>query len=390
MRRTHLTVLLTSVFALSNSAFAADAGTYRPGNTYNSIAASTADVCEMQCSGDAQCRSWNFVQIQKMAEGVCEFNDNVSSPQPSAISVSGNNVSRARSSRVSSGGTNTVRVGAPSVTQAAARVQTPRPSTARPASTFASQTSRVVTQPALVNSHLAGRTLMEQQRMNSQARSRSQMTPPHAAPRQGQAAQARINPRQFRHSLEEGRAAPFVPSQSAPTAMAAAPVAPSYGDPRLQARLMQQQRQGNAQAQAPRTQPTPQSSQTYPPVMPAAPTQEFASASSGLSAPPGVPPLSAPPGVPPLQNQPQLPPSYMSPSMAGAPPAPSQRRVSIPSELSPRPMGSGDQLFGSLFDDVKVPRPLDPSIAADPDAPIPTVSSRPVAPVQTAPLPPVR
>jgi hypothetical protein len=78
----------------------------------------------------------------------------------------------------------------------------------------------------------------------------------------------------------------------------------------------------------------------------------------------------------------------MSPSMAGAPPAP--RRVAIPSELSPRPMGSGDQLFGSLFDDVKVPRPIDPQLAADPDAPIPTVSSVPVAPVQTAPLPPVR
>ena len=381
MRRTRFTVLLTSAFALSSPAFAADAGTYRPGNTYNSITATTADICEMQCSGDAQCRSWNFVRIENMSEGVCEFNDNISTPQPSAISVSGNNVSRARSSRVSHGGTNTVRVGAPSVTQAAARIV---PSQVTP-------TRRVGQPPAPSNSQLAGLSLMQQQRMNSQARVQGQMQPRQAAPRQLQATQTRINPRQFKHSLEDGRAAQVAnaPRPTAPSQMAVAPVAPTFGAPRLQRRLMQQ-RQGSAQTQASRATAPIQAPQTYPSVAPATPAREFASAGSGLASPPGVAPLSAPPGVPPLQSsgQGQAPSAYMSPSMAGAPPAP--RRVAIPSELSPRPMGSGDQLFGSLFDDVKVPRPIDPQLAADPDAPIPTVSSVPVAPVQTAPLPPVR
>jgi len=47
-----------SLFAalLSAPAFAADQGTYRPGTPYNSTVAGSANACDSQCTGDAQCR----------------------------------------------------------------------------------------------------------------------------------------------------------------------------------------------------------------------------------------------------------------------------------------------------------------------------------------------
>lgn len=352
------TVVLSSSALIGSSAFAADAGTYRPGNSYNSITANSPDICEMQCSGDAQCRSWNYVRISEMAEGVCEFNDTLSSPVPSAISISGNNVSRGRSPRVVVGKTNTVRVGAPTVTQ-------PRVKMAR--------TTPVVTRAPSITpqSNAAGLSLMEQQRLNSQ-RGHNQIAAKAPTTRRAPARRNAPMAPQFRHSLEDApvAAAPPRTANNAPAsmtrpAMQAAPTV--YGDPRLVRKL--QQRQSAAQ-----------NLPSYPPAAPQTPPQVTASA-GGLSAPPGVPPLSEPATANLGQS------SYMRPSMAGAPPVPSQRRVSIPSELSPRPMNSGDSLFGSLYDDVKVPRPLDPSIAADPEAPIPTVSSVPTAKIQMGPLP---
>jgi len=105
MRRTFFVTLATALFASSaligTASHAADAGTYRPGNAYHSITAASPDVCEMQCSGDAQCRSWNYIRISANTDGVCEFNDNISSPVPSAMSISGDTVSRARAARYS-------------------------------------------------------------------------------------------------------------------------------------------------------------------------------------------------------------------------------------------------------------------------------------------------
>lgn len=304
---TFATAVLCSSALLAPTAVAADAGTYRPGNAYNSITANTPDICEMQCSGDAQCRSWNFVRISDMSEGVCEFNDNISSPVPSAISISGDNVSRARAPRVVTGQTNTVRVGAPTAALTSSQPRTSAPSYA----------------PA----------------------------PPQYRPMQQSVAAPRapqVSPNQFRHSLEEGRPA-FAQTaprpQMAPTAQipsaaqmtTAAPPAYAHADPRLQQQL--QQRLQAAQNQPPAL--------TYPPTAPASAPQNLAAAGTGYASPPGVPPL--------LEGSA----SYMSPEMAGAPQPP--RRVNIPLELAPRAMGSGDSLFGSLYDDVKVPRPIDPS-----------------------------
>ena len=358
------TALLSSCMLLSSGAFAADAGTYRPGKTYNSITANSPDICDMQCSGDAQCRSWNFVRVSEMAEGVCEFNDNMSSPVPSAISISGNNVSRPRAARVIAGKTNTVRIGAPSVTQSASRAAKPRPSVA----------PRNTQRPPS-----AGRSLMQQQRLNSQRNvntQRNMSTPQQYRPPVQNAAAPRVPQKpQFRHSLEEGRAPRMAHARAphnapAPKAFgqagaakqgSAAPQSYAHADPRLQKKL--QQRQQSAQAGNTAAAPAPQ----YAPYAPKAAPQTYAASSGGLSAPPGVPPLAA--------QTPAASSYYMALAMAGAP---TQRRVTIPSELSPRPMGTGDTLFGSLYDDVKVPRPIDPALAADPEAPIPTVSSVPV------------
>lgn len=391
-RSTFLTfaaVILGSTALASSSAFAADAGTYRPGNAYNSITANSPDVCDMQCSGDAQCRSWNFVRISEMSDGVCEFNDTLSTPVPSAISISGNNASRARTSRIVAGNTNTVRVGAPSVTQGL--VQRKAPSAQKNQTRAANYQSPARQAPAHQQAASAP-SLMQQQRMNGRrampnAAQRATPLPQYQRQSPARPAGATPRPSQFRHSLEEGRPAPNsralatrapisrapvstarTPHPQRPAARQAAPQvqqAPSayaHADPRLQRKLQQRIQNGGSAPQS--STPSP----TYPPAAQATPPR-YAASAGGLSAPPGVPPIG--PQIPNRKS------SYASPSMAGAPTPP--RRVTIPSELSPRPMGSGGSLFGSLYDDVKVPRPVDPSIAADPDAPIPTVNSAPAS-----------
>ena len=102
---------------LSTPAFAADLGTYRPGTPYSSVVAPGADVCDSQCSGDAQCRGWNYVKPNPRAAGICEFLSSTSAPISSQISISGESASLSSyASRTTAGATNTVRVGAPTVT----------------------------------------------------------------------------------------------------------------------------------------------------------------------------------------------------------------------------------------------------------------------------------
>lgn len=115
-------ILLTCTAALvAAPAFAADLGTYRPGTPYHSVIVPTANVCESQCDGDAQCRGWNYVKAAPQAPGVCEFQSSVSQPISSAISISGiSNTAMPLSSRVIEGNTNTIRVGTAATPQATA------------------------------------------------------------------------------------------------------------------------------------------------------------------------------------------------------------------------------------------------------------------------------
>jgi len=106
--------LLSATILLASPAFAADIGVYRPGIPYGSAVAGSADVCDRQCSGDAQCRGWNYVKTNPRAPGVCEFLSSVSTPIPSKISISGEGFgSGLVSPSLTAGGTNTIRVGTP-------------------------------------------------------------------------------------------------------------------------------------------------------------------------------------------------------------------------------------------------------------------------------------
>ena len=390
MRRSSFLKLTTALFTgpalLVSNAFAADAGTYRPGTAYHSITANAPDICELQCSGDAQCRSWNFIRLSERSDGVCEFNENLSSPVPSAYSISGNNVSRARSASVIAGQTNTVRVGSPSVTQARTPAK-PRPP--RPQRHVISQPIPNQTSPQLASYRAPASPTYRPQPTVQQ---RPYTARPVHSPRQ---AYAPTNqgpaPRSshFQHSLEEGPRAAPTPARQNPIVQNTqhasqtntnTPAAFAHADPRLQNKILQQRQASAASNTSQNFSPPVQ--RTYAPALSQPAPPNYAEAGGGLSAPPGVPPLSP-------QTQSLGGSSYSSPLMAGAPPT-APRRVHIPSELSPRPMSSGDSLFGSLYDDVKVPRLLDPALAADSEAPIPTVSSVPTSQINSAPLPPVR
>lgn len=405
-------ILIGTVFSapvmLSSSAFAAEAGTYRPGTAYQSVPAGSPDICESQCSGDAQCRSWNYIKISKAAAGVCEFNSNSASPVPSSVSVSGENRRNRSLASVVKGSTNTVRVGSPTVTQPKAAVS--RPSAARrvvrqpiPQSVQPKPTNFTAQRPQNLSAqHLSLTEQQRRQNPNAAYQQRPQSQPPQTrtAP-----------PARFQHSLEDNQSLPRHPQTRHPQtaarsrAPAAAPpqAAYSHADPRLVQRLQQN---------APAYGATPAASQSHLQRPAQTPVQQARAIANSASGPQSGHSLggglSAPPNVPPLQSSAQAQASSASPyaaapnrsqpaselGLAGRPipPQPVQKRVTIPAELSPRTMGAPAQnsLFGSLYDDVKVPRPVDPAVAADLGAPIPTVTSVPSAPIYSAPLPPAR
>jgi|GEM_PF-1503149 len=130
-------IVSSATLLMSGAAQAADLGQYRPGNPYQSVMAPGAGVCETHCAGDAQCRSWNYVKANPNASGVCEFNANDVPPVASAISISGSNQSSSYRQGVVPGGTNTIRVG----TQPRAQTQ------ASPQVASSSPTRRIVREP---------------------------------------------------------------------------------------------------------------------------------------------------------------------------------------------------------------------------------------------------
>jgi hypothetical protein len=413
MRRFSLALIGSAFYAVS--AIAAEPGTYRPGNAYNSVPANSADICELQCAGDAQCRSWNFIRVSRMNEGVCEFNESNVAPVPSEISTSGQNVSRRGSTLLVSGRTNTRRIGTPeapaSVTQASPARRVVREALpARVQPRAAAHLSAPARAPAAVPAygprnpqHSQHLSLTEQQNLNRQRASAN--TPAQVQPyaRQPLAAYPAAPRQMFRHSLEEGRAAPqpqMPPASRFPQA-----------DPRLKQSVQQASLNPVMAARPPATSAHPQAGTQI-----GAP--QIGAPQGGLSAPPGVPPMAA-------SQQPSYAPAPSRPILAGQPaPMPSgapaqafapnpqaqtharqqaqmqgraqaaaQRRVHIPNELAPRPMGAAEateSLFGSLYDDVKIPAPVDPSQINDPNAPIPTVASVPSGKIMSGPLPPVR
>lgn len=382
-------VFLSTVF--STAAFAADPGTYRPGMAYGSVPASEPGICEAQCSGDAQCRGWNFVKVNpRLQTGVCEFNAQDAAPVPSPYSISGDNRALPRSAAIIPGRSNTVRVGdiGGSVTPpTTVTQQSPTRRIVREAVPNQIQPRTAATRTVTPNDmqHLS---LTEQQNLQRRGNPRPQMQPQPSAPRAAVAPQPRPH---FQHNLDAQQQQQQmmmrqqqmhqqpIPQQQPQQHHMARAQNPAYqnqsfaGDPRLQQRLMQQQ-QMQMQQQQQMMQPNALPPQSGP----------YGQAAPQLSEQgQSTPPL----GNPAAQRQPIL----QRPAMAR--PAPN-----VPAEMGPRaaqgqamPMTAAEaqsSLFGSLYDDVKIPRPIDPrAFAANPDAPIPTVANVPTRPISQTPLP---
>lgn len=395
-----LTVLLLGSLLLAPASFAADRGTYRPGMAYDSIRATDAGICEAQCSGDAQCKGWNFVTVNPNAgQGVCEFNAQDAAPVPSPISISGTNAPSYRSATVIPGRSNTVRVGtpdaptlsAPSPTRRVVREPVPQAMPTRNASF-----KRPVNPADMQNL-----SLTEQQ--NLQRRTRQNSTPlAGSAPTRPTSPQMRAPA--FQHSLDDRRARQ--PGAQHSRAQQPAPNPMMQADPRLIQHMQQQQMMQRQTMQTQPQQPQPRGAQrarrgeayaTRPVLSPqgrATPPlgqpQYPINTQRPTASPSATSPTPAPNGMlPPQAQRPQMPQPHMQRSPMPQPQA-QRPQVRIPAEMSPQ-MSAGtaqDSLFGSLYDDVKVPRPIDPAaVAANPDAPIPTVANVPVQPVQSGPLP---
>jgi len=334
-------ISLLSTLILSPFAYAVDPGTYRPGQPYGAIAASSHNQCQAQCQGDAACRGWNFVRANpRQKDGICEFNSRAVSPIQSPISVSSNQsqvINPTGQSRIIKAGTRTTRIGAPQPvqkqpiirkkapiqTQSAKSVTPPKASSAQPQRRVIRRAVPTQAQPqasayrhslGAIPQRLKASTRPE---YNPQAITRTSNGLPPRAPAQRQ--QARPQPQQ---------------------ALAPRPLA----DPRLQQRFNQAQRSPQQQsAQAPRR-------------------GGLLRALTGQDKP--VPQNA--------QQRPALPPQAQAPRQAPLP----QQVVTLSAEEA------GQQsLYGHLNDDVKAPKALTAEDLALPnDQAIPTVQSVPVKP----------
>ena len=106
---------LMSAFAFGSAslASAADGNSYRAGQIYLKVNAPAPGACALQCEGDAQCKSWNYVPTTHYG-GVCEFNANFAQSQPHPFAISGvNDAGGYRSTQIISGATRTTRIGQP-------------------------------------------------------------------------------------------------------------------------------------------------------------------------------------------------------------------------------------------------------------------------------------
>ena len=403
--RLFLVTTSISLFAFS-SAFAADLGQYRAGNAYQSVLSPSADVCDSHCSGDAQCRSWNFVRVNPRAQGVCEFNQNDVTPVPSAISISGTNAGQTYQAGVVSGSTNTIRIGSPVSATPQARAAAPKARgqrrIVRKPVPQQHQAQSASTRPVVRNNapqSLESLTAQQSQYRNrtSQRAIQSKATNPQApryngqaVPPQGQFPVSRAP--QFQHDLGGRQIAstPRVPTQNPNTQSRFNPA--QNARPQIGGHQQRQQRRANAGAPHVVNQGVSRRGQPFPPQ----PNQQAAyrnAAEQGSPARSTVRPQTQAPQRQASQRQAMTrrpantPITYGSVQNTNQPP-------NVPNgaqQTQNRPMQglTAEQaqrsLFGKLNDDVRVPN-SGSSIPSDPNAPIPTQASRPSTPVQQSNL----
>ena len=387
-------LITLSLFAtlLSAPAFAADLGTYRPGTPYSSTVAGGADVCESHCSGDAQCRGWNYVKPNPRAAGICEFLSSVSAPIASSVSISGENQSASSfSSRVKLGGTNTIRVG----TQVTPRQNTVTVGQVSPRRTVVRQTQpdRIVPQKASTRP-VENLSLTEQQNRYRQARDVRNQPVPQPQSRQGIASQRQAHAPQQRPNFrpildgpapqipaQQFRQPQVQPAQGQRARRATGPrhqnrvqgqgyAAPQFQDPRIQNPRVTAP---NIQSQNFQGQPYPgQPPQAQPVQAPQGQPQQFTQQQAerrGSSRPPVGQPIQAP--QKPVRPQPSTPSQRLAKLAAQTRTQANAAPVTGPIALNPEQ--ARQSLFGRLNDDLKA-------------AAIPTSSAVPTQPVAEQPL----
>lgn len=354
-------LLTFSVFAvlLSAPAFAADVGTYRPGTPYSSTVATGADVCDNQCSGDAQCRGWNYVKPNPNAAGICEFLSSVSTPISSQISISGENQSAAPFySGLTAGQTNTIRVGEPALGNTVRVGEAP-------------SNRRVIRQapPTQIQTQQASTRSVENMSLTAQQnRYRQgqvgvpQPAPRHNTPQMPQMQGQRPVPGQrpmFRPILDgpapqiQGQQIPrpqAQPTQRQASRRVTGPrrlqgqergqgtAAPQFQDPRLQNPQFQNPQFQNPQFQNPRAQMPQQRGQSRPPIGQPIPAPQTAAQR-------------------PAQPQTQPPAQAMTPSQRLAQLTAQTQPSSVPmtGPVALTPQEARKSLFGKLNDDVAIP-----------------------------------
>ncbi|NNE57594.1 MAG: hypothetical protein HKN36_05760 [Hellea sp.] len=323
--RSWLFLIIVSLF-LSAPAIASEQGQYRPGHSYLRAPAHHPDICASQCAGDALCKSWNFVRVNTPSGAICEFNARLVTPVPYAMSISGLNPASWDSSRIVPAGYRTTRVGQ-TMTQPQARQQ---------------NTIRVGQVPAQYNATAQRRAVPA-----PLIRKIQQSNPaPAPAPVQMSAPLPKTNaaPHHMRTAnVYSANAVNEMPSPQIPYAAVPEPAAAlNYpANQRIEPQL----------DEMPRPVANPASDMRRP--EPPAQAQNNA-VSSPEKSQSGLTPISQIPATP-------------------------MRRPIAESGLAGAPILARQSLYGSLHDDVKIPRALTPAdIPDDPDAPIPTVRSVPV------------
>ena len=352
---------------LSAPAFAADLGTYRPGTPYHSTAVPAADVCESTCAGDANCRGWNYVKAAPQAPGICELQSTIGAPVASAISISGVNNGQTPSARnVVQGGTNTIRVGTASTATAQPQSQRnlvpsgrrvvrqapPQIRQAQP-SAYRQPTAQVGVPGQIAPRQIAPRQIAPRQ-----------TAPRQAAPSPVASGQPRAAHPQFQ---------PMLDSRMAPPARGHVAGQPQ-GQYLAQARGPARQRGGMATRPNTQIQPSMTQSQFMQQQML---QQQMRQQQMQQSAAPqqGRPPIGQP-----------IPPAPKASAASAASVTPPAQSMPTRSASQPLTMQQAQtSLYGSLHDDVRVPAANMP-VPSDPNAPIPTAQSRPVAPVAVEPL----
>ncbi len=413
--RKFLIISSTALF-MGGMAQAADLGQYRPGNPYQSVIAPGADVCQSHCAGDAQCRSWNYVKPSPQASGVCEFNANDVPPVPSAISISGSNSSGAYRRGVVAGGTNTIRVGTSPANQSPTESRTQSPSNRRIVREAAPQQRQVQTASTARGAiRPQGESLTAQQNQYrqmeakgdqrrgpvNQSASNGAIVMPQtfkydlggqsSNPRQMELMQRQATRPQNPASLQNSTAQPYPPQSYAPQNLApqyrAAPPVRQEGPVTRSDRRRQQgpsgqgvqRAQGNMAYQA---QPAPQSFQSpsfqnqtagqpYPPQGNYAPDNYRPESYRSEN----YAPQYAAQNAPLARRSATDPVTYgdVNPARATAAPSSPSQAKTLARGLSAEQ--AQQSLFGKLNDDVQVPN-SGAMVPTDPNAPIPTMSSR--------------